>query len=222
MAKKRSCAYCGAFGVKLTRDHVFPRGLFPDPPVTGVQRLTVPACHECNNSYADDEAHFRNVIAVAGEASSPVTSLWEKKISRSLNERDGRRRAWELMNISERVDIEGKQHLRIFPARDQRVLRVIRKCIRGLSFLEDPHRVPNESRIWVDILRYSLPDGFEADLNMRGAERHIVEYGVLRDPVDGLESVWLFRFFSRTPFIASVSQHDVHSALQSESAQKVG
>jgi hypothetical protein len=32
-----------------------------------VPRITIPACLECNAGLVDDEAHFRNMMLIAGE-----------------------------------------------------------------------------------------------------------------------------------------------------------
>jgi len=70
------CVYCGDEIKKGEREHVFPRCLYPDSKSTSkTQRITVLSCTKCNNGFADDEAHFRNVLTLAGE---PNFALKEK------------------------------------------------------------------------------------------------------------------------------------------------
>jgi hypothetical protein len=61
------CACC-AEGGAATKDHVVPRALYPSSkPRSTVPRITIPACLECNAGLVDDEAHFRNMMLIAGE-----------------------------------------------------------------------------------------------------------------------------------------------------------
>src|SRR6185369_2011463 len=89
------CAYCGQLVRRKrgrTRDHVFPASLYPPSKARSrVQRLTVPTCEDCNKSFSDDEAHFRNVIAIAGEPNPAVHEIWAA-VMRSFYQPDGRRR----------------------------------------------------------------------------------------------------------------------------------
>jgi hypothetical protein len=78
------CAYCG-YRVATDREHVFPKSLYPESKASSrVQRLTIPSCNECNNGWSDDEAHFRNVLALAGEPNDSRRELWETKIGINL------------------------------------------------------------------------------------------------------------------------------------------
>lgn len=205
MGRSVACAYCGATDRSITRDHVFSRALFPATPAAkGVNRITVPVCFECNNAYSRDEAHFRNVVASAGSANGPNHMVWSTKVTRSFYEKDGRKRVLELVDLTERQTIDGVDRLTIFPARDERVLRIARKCIRGLAHHHGLSTAVPEDRVWVDVLKYVLPDGWEEELAMRGAERDIAEYGFRTDLGEGIESAWLLRFYERVTFIGTV------------------
>jgi hypothetical protein len=63
-----------------------------------VQRITVPACRDCNHGWSDDEAHFRSVLTIAGEPNEVARELWNGKIKRSFQKVDGRRRFIDLYN----------------------------------------------------------------------------------------------------------------------------
>lgn len=77
------CALCGEFGL-MTREHVIPSGLYPpSKSASRVQRIIILACASCNNGTSDDDAHFRNVVTIAGDANPPMQELWDGKIGRS-------------------------------------------------------------------------------------------------------------------------------------------
>ncbi|QKC86946.1 hypothetical protein [Mesorhizobium sp. NZP2077] len=89
MGKRRPahCALCGELRL-VTREHVVPRGLYPATKAESrFQRIVIPTCKTCNNGTSDDDAHFRNVITVAGDANAAVKELWEGPIGRSLDHR---------------------------------------------------------------------------------------------------------------------------------------
>src|SRR5277367_6822716 len=83
------CTYCGVTEGPFTKDHVIPPNLYPlSRGSSRVQRITVPACVGCNNDHSDDEAHFRNVILIAGEPNEAVRELWDSEVSRSFSKND--------------------------------------------------------------------------------------------------------------------------------------
>lgn len=208
-----TCAYCGVAGQKLTGDHVFPRGLFPSiqQPFT-LQRITVPACEPCNRFYSLDEDHFRFVVALAGSTNPSVSLLWEEKIARSFNRQGGARRISEVMKITERVSVDGEQRLKIYPARDERVLGIVRKCVRGLAHHHRICTVLADRRVSADVQRFNLPTSLEGELQFRGDEPDVVQYAFVENPFEEIDSFWLIRFFRRTTFMATVSSADTHPA----------
>jgi hypothetical protein len=52
----------------------------------------------------------------------------------------------------------------------------------------------------------------EAELQFRGSEPEVVEYALLEKPIEGIDAVWLIKFFGRATFIASVSSAESHPA----------
>src|SRR5438132_7927812 len=122
----RACAYCGTSG-KMEREHAIPRCLYPRSKAESrVQRILVPSCRRCNAGWSDDEAHFRNVLAIAGETNRPVEDLWASTISRSFREPDGLRRLTDLFAQMKQIEIEGQRRYMINTGTDPRLLRVIR------------------------------------------------------------------------------------------------
>src|SRR5258708_29326261 len=104
------CAYCGTTNVPLERDHVPPACLYPPSKKAqgNLQLITVPACSGCNRGYSDDEAHFRTVILMAGDANEAVQELWQKT-ERSFRKVDGKRRVTEIRKMMVPVKVSGEE-----------------------------------------------------------------------------------------------------------------
>jgi hypothetical protein len=171
-----------------------------------VQRLTVPGCTACNRGWSDDEAHFRNVLAVAGEPNVAVNELWAGSIRRSLARPDGHRRAQDLVRIMEPVVIDGQQRWKIYPARDERVLRIIRKVVHGLSHYHGIETAVADARVTADVMRYAIPEGFFDGEVFQHREEDVCRYWFLDDASLEIRSTWLITFFERRTFIAWVAR----------------
>jgi hypothetical protein len=120
------CIYCQQRPAD-SDEHVPSKGLFrkPYPP----NLWTVPACRECNNSFAKDEEYFRLLLVGLFCFSDEAEELFGGPISRSL---DRRRHLEELMFNALGVDGE-----KPFVTWDQdRVCRVVKKIVDGLYFRE--------------------------------------------------------------------------------------
>ena len=94
----------------------------------------------------------------------------------------------------------------IYPARDERVLRVLKKIVRGLSHHHGIETAVAEERVWVDVMKYRIPDEFVAEIEFHHREPDVCEYWYETDYEGELSSVWLLKFFGRRMFIASVSR----------------
>ena len=108
------CAYCGK--PADTVDHVIPKGLYPESiRSNSPQLLTVPACRECNESFSDDEEHFRNVITVMGEASGAVKELFNDKVHKSFVTGKSLRHFRQMVDMMKECQRpEGKRYL-VYP-----------------------------------------------------------------------------------------------------------
>jgi hypothetical protein len=115
MPAQKTCSYCGE-RLATDSEHVFPRNLYPaSKSVSRVQRLTIPSCNECNKGWSDDEVHFRNVLALAGEPNEARRELWETTIRRSFEKSDGSRRVRDLIKILRPVEIDGNIRHKVYP-----------------------------------------------------------------------------------------------------------
>lgn len=204
--KGHSCAYCGKHVPRAEREHVVPRGLYPaSKKDSRVQRLTVPACRRCNSRWADDEVHFRNVLLVSGKPNRPVQELWETTTRRSFQKVDGRRRLLDL--YAQMIPIEapeGTRHM-VYPARDERVMRIIRKIVRGLCHHHGIMSPVHDRQVRADVLKYVVPAEFLAEMSYHHLEKDIFEYRYAVLDESGIHSAWLLTFFERRTFIATVA-----------------
>lgn len=202
--KVGNCAYCGEYR-QLTDDHVPSRALYPESKTNSrVQRITVPACEGCNGSWKDDEVQFRNIVLISGESNAAADDLWKGKTLRSFDHVDGTRRVRELAEQMVPVRIGGAERHMVYPARDERVCRVLRKVIRGLCHHHQSFTAVPDNLVWVDVQRYEIPPEFFDEMKSGHVEPDIFSYryAVLDDP--DIHSFWLLRFFERTPFIGMV------------------
>lgn len=202
MKKEKLCAYCGK--TASDREHVFPKCLYPaSRSKSEIQRLTIPACNECNNSWSDDEAHFRNIMFLAGEPGGIANELW-RTVQRSLKEIDGRRRSKDI--VSQFVPV-GENNYKIYPGKDERVIRVVKKVIRGLSYYHKIMTAVPESLVWVNILKFQIQKNFLDEMVYSHREKGIAEYRyqVLNNYERDIYSAWIITFFGRIPFIGTVS-----------------
>ena len=205
MKRTKVCAYCGVpVGRMGEREHVVPRCLYPEgEPSNGVQRLTVPACSRCNRSFSDDEAHFRIVLLAAGEHNRAGKQVFYGKALRSFDEVDGPRRIQDLVERLEPVTIEGQDRWMIYTGKDERVQRVLRKIVRGLSHYHNIESGVDESRIWVDVLKYRLTADMES-LPLYHRDPTVFQYRYSVE-VDGLSSLWFLTFYEHIKFVATVA-----------------
>jgi len=150
--------------------------------------------------------HFRNLLLVAGEATPTVRELWDGKARRSFGYSDGRRRIRDL--VSQMVPVptaSGERHM-VYPGRDERVMRIVRKVVRGLCHHHELLSPVADAQVWGDVQRFEIPPEFLAAMTSAHAEEDVLQYrfGVIDEP--DIHSSWLLRFFERTPFFCIVYQ----------------
>ena len=215
MARRRPCAYCGKPGT--TKDHVFPRQIYPVSRASSrVQLLTVPACESCNGSWSDDEVVFRNVLTLCGETPNEARKeLWASTIQRSFAEADGQHRIAQLADRMRAIDVHGQARTMIFPGKDQSVLRVVRKAIRGLSYHHFMEGCVPDERVWADVLLYKVPDHLLPELQHSHRDPEVVEYWFGKKSGYGFTSTWLLTFYRTVTFIGAVKEEDVQARLTS-------
>jgi len=197
--------------VRLEREHVIPQCLYPGSlKSSSLQQITVPACADCNRGWSDDEAHFRNVLVVSGEANSVATELWTTKIKRSFYQLDGRRRVSQLFEQLKPVIHENQQRWMIYPGNDDRVVRVIRKIVRGLSHYHEVESAIRDERVWADVLKFPIPPEWLESIRFHSCEKDVCQYWYDASEEGGISSIWLLTFFGRTTFLARVESNSLN------------
>lgn len=197
----KKCAFCD--NEATTREHVFPSNLYTESKNNSkVQRLTVPSCESCNNSWSDDEAHFRDIITLAGKPNTVVNELWET-LQRSLNKKDGHKRLKDILVQMKPEKVGNSDVFKVFPGNDKKVIRVMKKIIRGLCYKHCLKTIP-DSQVRTDILKDKIPEQFENELNYAHREKDIVEYRYAKIDDSEIHSVWFITFFERTKFIGII------------------
>jgi len=216
LARRRMCSYCGE-RIATDREHVFPRSLYPASKASSrVQRLTIPSCNVCNNGWSNDEVHFRDVLALAGQPNESRRELWETTIHRSFRQPDGACRIKNLVDSMRPVEIDGRPRHMVYPGQDRRVVRVVNKVVRGLCHHHEIMSAVPESRVWVDIMEYKVPEQFLSGLTYAHREKDIAEYrySVIEDL--GIQSAWFITFFERVTFIGIVSSTEYSAPQHSD------
>jgi hypothetical protein len=206
--KHRPCAYCGTTAFKRERGHIVPRCVYPPSLDPRVQRITVPECSRCKATWQDAETQFRNVMMIAGEPNSHVRELWEGSVTRSFEKPSGPRWLTDLREQLVLVETEDGPRHKVYPGRDQRVMLVVRKIIRGLCHHERVVATTvDDRRVWADVMVYSIPEEFRSGMTWRQLGNEFFRYGfaVLNDSEYDIHSAWLLTFFERRKFIGVVS-----------------
>jgi hypothetical protein len=200
--------------MRVTREHAIPSSLYPSSKQNSkVQRITVPACEECNHGWSDDEAHFRNVLTVAGEPNDAARELWTGKMRRSFKKEDGRRRFIDLYNKMQSIETASGERHKVFPASDPRFLRIMRKIVRSLHHYHGLWTPVPDEMVTADVLRFAIPEEFTEVMPLFDCEPDIFQYqaGVFDDFRDiPISSVWLMTFFENRRFIGCVWKPGQH------------
>ncbi len=201
----RRCAYCGKVG-KTTKEHVIPSCFYPPSRATSrVQRITIPACRPCNDGWADDEAHTKHVLLVAGESNAAVQELWPSAWRAMTIADDGQRRLLDLVAQLVPTAVGGRERHVIYPGRDPRVVRVVRKIVRGLCAHHGVGTAIPDDRVWADVLDPPPPPELLNGIELHHAEPDIVEYWYdMSGAPPAIQSMWFLRFFERRDFVALV------------------
>lgn len=220
MARKKPkpdgvCVYCGDVG-KVTKDHVPPEGIYPDPKPT--ERIWVPACERCNKGFQPDDDYFITRMGLNDKARGhPDIPKKTETIIKALRREEAPgfraqflkdRRTISFTHSGLYIGPQAAFHVDL-----QRVFNVIQRTIRGLFFKETNGRLPekDEIRVWCDETfaaedrqnREDLKNWFLAPLMMVEPKvigpdlfsyRHIIN--------DDLASAWILGFYGRIHFLA--------------------
>lgn len=130
------CFWCGE-SAPSSRDHVFPRNLFPEPMPADVTPITVPACERHNRAFSRDEEYFRDFVVGASYSHPDAREIWDAKSVRAFQ----RSPKYRDMLARDLHDVDYKTRGGIFlgrasvmTAQAARVRVVLRKIVTGLYY----------------------------------------------------------------------------------------
>jgi|SRR5579875_3323309 len=195
-----TCIYCNEQR-PITRDHVPPRSIFPDPKPANL--ITVPSCHDCNAAFRLDDEYFRTFVVTGSYQNSRARSLWDRKIVGSPNAESIRRILRTSMKDFE-VRSPSGLYLGKAPAvflDARRTLRVAARIILGLWWHH--YRIRPEPSIRIYAGRLWRLEGMEQILGACqkasiGGDVFAYAHGV--PPEDAHQSVWFLQFYTRLIF----------------------
>lgn len=164
-----TCLYCDK-NEATTKDHVPPKGLFPDPKPSDL--LTVPACLECNQGYMQDDEYFQiSMSAQAAYREPNATTIWREKVVPGLNRdplivRPNRRplrtkilKGMVRASITTPAGIKTGEVLAI-PFDIARTERVVKRIVQGLLWALYNRRLPPDCPMQV-FINPTIPENEE-------------------------------------------------------------
>lgn len=147
--RKGICVYCGLTG-PITRDHVFPRTLFP---VLDKNMITVPCCAQCNAAKGNGDHDLRNFVTLDRFGSRHPNAVWHaRKMSKApatslVNLRSSATHQ-DVITLLSATGAEIAIALQA-PYRMERVIQTVEMMVRGLYFHKFGTRLANECPIEV-------------------------------------------------------------------------
>ena len=143
------------------------------------------------------------MMLVSGNPNEAVHELW-KKTQRSFNRGDGYRRRSDVYQQMVSVTDDIPPRFMVYPGRDERVLRVVRKIVRGLSHHHGLLSPVSDRQVWCNVYCFQTPPAFASQMTVCHIEKDVFKYSysVLDD--GKFHSWWELMFYERTPFIGIV------------------
>lgn len=201
-----TCYICGEAS-STTKDHVFPRGLFPPP---RPELLTAPACADCQQRLQPDEEYFRTFAAAGAYQNESARKLWTGKITRSFDDSPAFRVSFAKAMRTVDYISRGGVYLGKFVGLDgdkERIGNVLRKIVRGLFYLDAGKTLmPSDVRwnYWqVSPLSPDVPDFVRDQLHTMALKRvgEVVDYKFGHSSAEPRLTVSLLAFYKRAMFV---------------------
>lgn len=205
--KNRPCAYCGMTKYPREKGHVIPDCMYPSDTDLQIQRPTVPECTECKKIWQDAENQFRNILVIAGNPNQQVMEQWRGPVRRSFGKPGGIHWAMDIVKQLVPVDTNKGPRYMVYPGRDERVMLVIRKIVRGLCHYHRLGTAIRDQQVWADVLKYQIPEELKSNLRWFSLGLKFLEYGyeVTNDKDNNVHSAWYFKFYEEREFVALIS-----------------
>lgn len=204
--KNNPCAYCGLKESTRTKGHVIPDSMYPSG--TNIQRLTVPECEDCKDSWKDADDRFRILICMCTETPETVFQFRRCVIDAIHNHKDVPRLQWIVDHTTE-TTLNGKDVMRVHPDWSPDVIQVLQRITRGLLYKTKYPIEVHKTQVTVRLCDQQLPDFIEEQLDAR-LEKRFFRFGIFPLPPDSEDScVVLVEFYEKIRFGCFVRQvHD--------------
>ena len=219
---ERECVYCGS-GDEITRDHIPPKNLFPEPRPSDL--ITVDSCRQCNQTASMDDEYFRWVLIVRNQAGEypDAHEIFDGSVLRSIGRPEAKGFSTLLRNntVDVHVYTEGGIYLGEvggFRVDHNRVNHVATRIIQGLysdrfkTRLPDTHKVvcwndailASDNQEWIESFK-----AFFGPIIQERPERvignNVFKYWFLHDKEDEFSTFWILRFFDDMTFFGGTS-----------------
>lgn len=210
------CVYCGQ-KASLTSDHIPPKNLFPKPRPSNL--ITVPACHNCNQSASKDDEYLRLMLVMREDVfeQPAAADIWKKTFkglkrpesltfTKNILKSISRKPAYTDSGIfngnkaSYNVDFS-------------RLDAVVERIIRGLFYHHSGYRLPEthlpksfavegltDPKFWLDPqMRKPIELAASQPTNILGNSVFGYKFIRLGDDIDA--SIWLMSFYLKVFFV---------------------
>jgi hypothetical protein len=233
MPRRQTCVFCRK-PCESTRDHVPPKGLFPEPRPNNL--ITVPACGECNSGAHQDDEFMQRLALIDRAARNADARQVAEKAGRALNkpEKQGMRSAFfntlDFTQLFSEAPVAVSRPV-LMAVDGKRLRRIVEKITKGMlwemtrrklkargerGFSEaDVPRLPADYRALVHEV------GARPDIqDLRYNEQYILrlpeatigtETFAYRHVIDGDDpflSLWRFSFYNSVHFMGYTFQGD--------------
>ena len=144
------------------------------------------------------------MLLISGPPTPVVHELWEGPTRRSFAQKDGVARVRQLFFQIVPGQPPRAEKYMIFPGRDERVMRIVRKVVRGLCHHHELLSPVSDEQVWADVQKFEISPAFLTEMASGHVDEDVLQYryATLEDP--DIHSCWLLRFFTRTPFFCVV------------------
>lgn len=201
------CYICGSSG-KLTKDHVPPKNLFPDPKPSDL--ITLSCCDKCNNGFAMDDEAFRIFVASVINRSAAGDRAWKEGVVASSFARSPKLRgnvAKSLVPVSIETP-EGRVELTGLTFPQERGDRYLTRLTKGL--LSHFYPQVSHSDAVFEINQLLITQEIHDDVLSRLAydERGEQVFRFWRgfsDDEGQINSLWVFVFYDALAFTVDVT-----------------
>ena len=206
-----TCIYC-AKQPGTTRDHIPPRGVFPEPRSSDL--ITVPACADCHDGFKLDDEYFIQRLMLRRDVGtdSRADSLLEK-IQRAWQRLEGRGLTDDLVQSLGMIELRSQTGLTVGRAPAYhvdlvRVRRTLSRCVRALFWHDVGERLPNEVEVHVEPWEELAPEDQEEYRRIiRGAEVRAIgdrlfQYVRVTATDEPYATMWVLEFWGVADFIA--------------------